>query len=117
MRSPIPDSWRTGRFLLGLVDRLRAICRAFRDPDFTGRTLRQVIFGMLGFGTLGAGLFYMIFGNFGLSLELTGTVEVTGIMSEQNGSEAVVAMLDQLPAAACCGHLCAHRADFFSDNL
>jgi BCCT family betaine/carnitine transporter len=64
-----------------------------------GRTIRQVIFGMLGFGTLGAGLFYMVFGNFGLSLELEGTVEVTRIMSEQNGSEAVVAILDQLPAA------------------
>lgn len=64
-----------------------------------GRTLRQVIFGMLGFGTLGAGLFYMVFGNFGLSLELEGTVEVTRIMSEQNGSKAVVSILDQLPAA------------------
>lgn len=64
-----------------------------------GRTLRQVIFGMLGFGTLGGSLFYMIFGNFGLHLELQGTVAVTGIMSEQGGSEAVVVMLEQLPAA------------------
>jgi BCCT family betaine/carnitine transporter len=64
-----------------------------------GRTLRQVIFGMTGYGTLGAGLFYMIFGNYGLSLELAGTVDVTTIMTEQNGSEAVVAILGQLPAA------------------
>jgi len=64
-----------------------------------GRTLRQVIFGMTGYGTLGAGLFYMIFGNFGLSLELGETVEVTRIMSEQDPSTAIVAILDQLPAA------------------
>lgn len=64
-----------------------------------GRTLRQVIFGMLGYGTLGCGLFYMVFGNFGLSLELNGTVDVTGIMSQKNGSAAIVAILDQLPAA------------------
>lgn len=64
-----------------------------------GRTLRQVIFGMIGYGTLGAGLFYMIFGNYGLSLELSGAVDVTRIMAEQNGSSAIVAILDQLPAA------------------
>ena len=64
-----------------------------------GRTLRQVIFGMIGYGTLGAGLFYIVFGNFGLSLELSGAVDVTRIMTEQNGSKAIVAILDQLPAA------------------
>jgi BCCT family betaine/carnitine transporter len=64
-----------------------------------GRTLRQVIFGMLGFGTLGAGLFYMVFGNFGLALELAGEVNVTGLMAEQGGSRAIVAILDQLPLA------------------
>ncbi len=79
-----------------------------------GRTLRQVIFGMLGFGTLGASLFYMIFGNFGLYLELQGTVEVTRVMSEQNGSEAVVAMLDQLPAAGLIAGIYALIALIFS---
>ena len=64
-----------------------------------GRTLRQVIFGMLGYGTLGAGLFYMIIGNYGLSLELSGAVDVTGMMSAQGGPAAIVAILDQLPAA------------------
>jgi len=65
-----------------------------------GRSIRQVIFGMTGYGTLGAGLFYMVFGNFGLSLELNGTVAVTQIMSEQGGPSAIVAILDQLPLAA-----------------
>lgn len=64
-----------------------------------GRTIRQVIFGMTGYGTLGAGLFYMVFGNYGLSLELSGAVEVTRIMTEENGSRAIVAILDQLPFA------------------
>ncbi len=64
-----------------------------------GRTLRQVIFGMMGYGTLGAALFYMIFGNFGLSLELGGTVEISRIMIEEDGSAAVVAVLDELPVS------------------
>ena len=63
-----------------------------------GRSLRQVIFGMLGYGTLGAGLFYMVFGNFGLNLELSGVVAVTRIVEEQGGAPAIAAMLGQLPA-------------------
>lgn len=64
-----------------------------------GRSIRQVIFGMLGYGTLGAGLFYMILGNFGLSLELNDAVAVTQIVEERGGSSAIVAILDQLPMA------------------
>jgi len=64
-----------------------------------GRTLRQVIFGMIGYGTLGGGLFYMIIGNYGLSLELSGAMDVTGMINSQGGSMAIVSILDQLPAA------------------
>jgi BCCT family betaine/carnitine transporter len=64
-----------------------------------GRTLRQVIFGMLGYGTLGGGLFYMIIGNYGMSLELSGVVDINGILNAQGGSVAIVSILDQLPAA------------------
>jgi BCCT family betaine/carnitine transporter len=64
-----------------------------------GRTIRQVVFGMIGYGSLGAGLFYMIFGNYALSLELGGVLQISRIMEEQGGSAAIVAILDQLPAA------------------
>jgi BCCT family betaine/carnitine transporter len=63
-----------------------------------GRTIRQVILGMTGYGTLGAGLFYMIFGNFALSLELNDVVQVTNIMQEQGSAVAIVSVLEQLPA-------------------
>jgi len=65
-----------------------------------GRSIRQVIFGMLGYGTLGAALFYMIMGNYGLSLETSGVVEVTAIMADEGSPAAIVAILDQLPMAA-----------------
>lgn len=64
-----------------------------------GRTIRQVIFGMLGFGTLGAAMFYMILGNFGLHLETTGALSVTSILTDEGGPTAIVAILDQLPFA------------------
>lgn len=64
-----------------------------------GRTLRQVIFGMLVWGSLGSWLFYMIMGNYALFLQLSGQLDFAGIMSNVSGSAAIVAMLEQLPLA------------------
>ena len=65
-----------------------------------GRTIRQVIFGMTLFGSLGGALFYMIFGNFGLYLELTDTLIVTEVVGAVGEHAAIVAILDQLPLAS-----------------
>ena len=65
-----------------------------------GRTIRQVIFGMLIWGSLGSWLFYMIMGNYAMFLELSGQLDFTGIMQSVNGSAAIVGMLEQLPLAA-----------------
>ena len=64
-----------------------------------GRTIRQMITGMLVWGSLGSWLFYMVIGNYGLFLEMAGTVDVTGIVSSQGGNSALVAILEQLPLA------------------
>ena len=64
-----------------------------------GRTIRQVVFGMLIWGSLGSWLFYMVMGNYALFLELSGSLDFTGIMKSENGSAAIVAMLEQLPLA------------------
>ena len=65
-----------------------------------GRTIRQIIVGMLVFGSLGCWVFYMVVGNYSLHLELTGAVDVTGIINAQNQSAAIVATLSQLPLPA-----------------
>ena len=64
-----------------------------------GRTIRQVIFGMLIWGSLGSWLFYMVMGNYAMFLELSGQVDFTGSMKSVNGSAAIVATLEQLPLA------------------
>ena len=64
-----------------------------------GRTIRQVIFGMLIWGSLGSWLFYMVMGNYAMFLELSGQIDFTGIMKSVNGSAAIVATLEQLPLA------------------
>lgn len=65
-----------------------------------GRSIRRVIAGMLIWGSLGSWLFYMIMGNYGLFLELSGKIDFTGIMGSQSGNAAIVAMLATLPGAA-----------------
>jgi betaine/carnitine transporter, BCCT family len=62
-----------------------------------GRTLREIVFGMLGFGSLGAGLFFMILGNFGLWLELEQGLDLTSMIDDAGGSAAIAEMIYQLP--------------------
>ena len=65
-----------------------------------GRTIRQVILGMVGYGSLGGVLFFMILGNYGLHLQLTDVLAVTEVLEVQGQPAAIVATLDQLPWAA-----------------
>ncbi|MGB5257640.1 MAG: BCCT family transporter [Woeseiaceae bacterium] len=65
-----------------------------------GRTIRQVVLGMLFWGSLGSWLFYMVMGNYALFLQLSGGLDFAGIMQSASGSIAIVAMLEQLPLAA-----------------
>ena len=64
-----------------------------------GRTIRQVVLGMLLYGTLGGALFYMVLGNFSLGLQLSGELDVLAVMAEADGNRAIVAGFDQLPLA------------------
>ena len=64
-----------------------------------GRTLRGLILGMLGLGTAGSWLFYMILGNYGLFLELSGVLDIPALLEASDGNAMIVAVFDQLPAS------------------
>ena len=64
-----------------------------------GRTIRQVITGMLIFGSLGSWIFYMVIGNYSLFLQLEGGLDFVGVMNSVSGNAAIVAMLETLPLA------------------
>ena len=64
-----------------------------------GRTIRQVIFGMLVYGSAGCMLFFMIMGNYAMHLD---TVENAGILTTLNSEDggyvqAITQILDSLP--------------------
>lgn len=62
-----------------------------------GRTIRQVVLGMVGYGSLGCALFYMILGNYALDLELTGVLKTTEMIKEVGTAQAVVEVIKTLP--------------------
>lgn len=66
-----------------------------------GRSLRGVILGMLLLGSLGAGIFFMVLGNYAMHLDLNGILNVTGIMAREGEPQAITAVITSLPL----GHL------------
>ena len=65
-----------------------------------GRTIREVVVGMLLLGSMGVWLFFLVLGNHSLGLQLSGELDVVGIMQSSGGNAAVVAGLNTLPMAA-----------------
>ncbi|GIO25945.1 BCCT family transporter [Ornithinibacillus bavariensis] len=65
-----------------------------------GRTIREMIFGTLIYGTLGCILFFGILGNFGLYLQLSESFDVINFMNENGASATIIAILHQLPISS-----------------
>ncbi|MDA7581426.1 BCCT family transporter [Luminiphilus sp.] len=65
-----------------------------------GRSLREVVLGMLGMGSMGVWLFYLIVGNHSMGLQVSGEVDILGVMAESGGNQAIIAGLDALPFAS-----------------
>jgi BCCT family betaine/carnitine transporter len=63
-----------------------------------GRSVRQLIFGMLGWGSLGCMIFFVVLGNYALSLQLDGTYAVIDQAIEKSPSSAIAGIIALLPA-------------------
>ncbi|MEM7276639.1 MAG: BCCT family transporter [Pseudomonadota bacterium] len=63
-----------------------------------GRSIRQVIGGMLIFGSLGAAAFFIVFGNYAMHLELNDILSVTGTMKELGEARAIAEVVASLPS-------------------
>ena len=53
---------------------------------------------MLVYGSIGAGLFFAVFGNYALNLELTGQLSVTSLMKEVGEARAITEVFLSMPA-------------------
>jgi BCCT family betaine/carnitine transporter len=62
-----------------------------------GRTIRDVIFCEVVAGTAGCYVYFAIFGNYTINLQMSGTLPVAQIFAEQGGPAAIIAVLHSLP--------------------
>ena len=63
-----------------------------------GRTIRQVVFGIIGFGALGTFKFLGIAGAYVLNLQWTGILDAMNIINQQGMAPLVAAVISELPA-------------------
>ena len=62
-----------------------------------GRTIRQVVLGTLGYGTLGCTLFFVVLGSYAVFLEMNDIVDVVDLVGSDDAPLAIVAVLRSLP--------------------
>ncbi len=62
-----------------------------------GRTIRQVITGMLVFGSLGCWAYFGALGNYAMHLELNDILSVTTLLNEKDAPTAIIAVINSLP--------------------
>ncbi|MGV2986860.1 BCCT family transporter [Vibrio sp. E150_011] len=62
-----------------------------------GRTIKQMVAGALFFGSCGCFLFFIILGNYGLSLQLSGQLDIVSILNTYGPTKAIFSMLSELP--------------------
>jgi BCCT family betaine/carnitine transporter len=61
-----------------------------------GRSIRQIIWGTIGFGSLGCMLFYGVLGNYAIHLELTDQLPIVEMVRNGNPSQAIIAIISSL---------------------
>ncbi|MHA6346419.1 BCCT family transporter [Roseivivax sp. CAU 1761] len=64
-----------------------------------GRTIREVVTGMLSFGSAGCAIFYIVLGGYGINLQMEGALDMVALVNEQGVAPAIIAMFETLPAS------------------
>ncbi|RIN34576.1 BCCT family transporter [Staphylococcus succinus] len=62
-----------------------------------GRTLKEVILGTIGYGTLGCLMFFGIFGNYAVYLQISGQFNVINFLNSHSAESTIIEVMHQLP--------------------
>ncbi len=65
-----------------------------------GRTIRQVILGTMGYGSLGCVLVFIVLGNYALDMQLSGTLDIVDRVNDSGGAVAVIDIVMTLPLSS-----------------
>lgn len=62
-----------------------------------GRTVRQLLFGIIGAGSIGTMSLFWLLGNYAIKLQASGTLDLAKIYQEQGATETVIQTIGSLP--------------------
>lgn len=62
-----------------------------------GRTIRQMTVGSMFYGSLGCAVFFIILGNYGMYLQLTGALDIVSVLNDKGATATIFAVLNTLP--------------------
>ncbi|WP_261843809.1 BCCT family transporter [Aliamphritea ceti] len=65
-----------------------------------GRTIREVILGMLTWGTLGCAIFYIVLGGYSIDLQVNGGVDFQAVVNSSGPAVAIIELFKTLPLAS-----------------
>jgi len=94
-KSGFPESWTVFYWAWWIA--FAAFVALFVGRISRGRTIRQVVLGVIGWGTLGTWLFLAIIGGYSLYLEHSGLLPVSEILAESGMSVVNAKVIAQLP--------------------
>lgn len=94
-QSGFPQSWTVFYWAWWLV--FAPTVGLFIARISKGRRIKTMVAGSMFFGSLGCALFFIILGNYGLYLQLSGALDVVQVMETQSANAAFFAVLSQLP--------------------
>lgn len=104
--STFTDSYGNGGFVRGWTFGYWAcyfvympLMGVFNAKISKGRTFRQIAFGQLALCTLGCWVAMGTFGNFAVKAQMSGSVDVAGILANGDEGMAIVALINTLPMA------------------
>lgn len=62
-----------------------------------GRSIRELVFNVLMWGSIGSWIYFGVFGGYAMDLQLSGKVNLVEILKEQSEPSVIVAVLNSLP--------------------
>ena len=88
---------RSGKIRLDWIVAYTPFISLFIAKSPHKRTVRQIMLGSVTPASLGCGLFYLFFGNFGLHLQTTSQLDVPELIKTVKGATAIMAMANSIP--------------------
>lgn len=94
VNSGFPESWTVFYWAWWIIS--APLLGLFIARISKGRSVRQVVLGSMVLGTSGCALMFIILGNLGLHLQLTGQLDVVGLLGSKSAPQAIVTILGTL---------------------